>query len=164
MPWVNSYSARLAGVNRTEVVLRPCAGSAEWPVLAHIWRGAVTATHGFLTAADIDFYESRLLAEYFAMVELTVATVDGTAVGFSGIAGGKLEMLFVDQQRRGTGVGAVLLQQAIAAHPGLLVDVNEQNPQALAFYRRFGFVTVDRHDTDADGRPFPILNLALPGS
>ncbi len=151
-------------MNRTEVVLRPCAGSAEWPVLARIWRGAVTATHDFLSAEDIDFYESRLLAEYFAMVELTVATVDATAVGFSGIAEGKLEMLFVDQQRRGTGVGAALLRHAIAAHPGLLVDVNEQNPQALAFYRRFGFVTVGRHDTDGDGRPFPILNLALPGS
>ena len=85
-------------------------------------------------------------------------------MGFSGIADGKLEMLFVDPEHRGTGVGAVLLRQAICAHPGLLVDVNEQNPQALAFYRRFGFVTVGRQDTDADGRPFPILNLALRGS
>jgi putative acetyltransferase len=151
-------------VQRSEVVLRPCSDSAEWPVLARIWRGAVTAAHDFLTAADIDFYESRLLAEYFALVQLTVATVEATAVGFSGLADGKLEMLFVDQQHRGTGVGAALLRQAISAHPGLLVDVNEQNPQALAFYRRFGFVTVGRQDTDADGRPFPILNLALPAS
>lgn len=145
-----------------KVELRACRGEAEWPILARIWRSAVQATHDFLTAADIDFFESRLLAEYFGAVELTVAAVDEVPVGFSGLADGKLEMLFVDQQHRGTGVGAVLLHHAISAHPGLLVDVNEQNPQAVGFYRRFGFVTVGRQDTDGDGRPFPILNLALP--
>lgn len=146
-----------------DVVLRPCAGPAEWPVLVRIWRGAVEATHSFLTAADLDFFESRLLGEYLGAVQLTVATEAGVPVGFSGLADGKLEMLFVDRQRRGSGIGAVLLQHAIAAHPGLLVDVNEQNPQAVGFYRRFGFITVGRQDTDGDGRPFPILNLALPG-
>ncbi len=142
--------------------LRACSGEVEWPTLARIWRSAVQATHDFLTARDIDFFKSRLLDEYFGAVELTVATMDEVPVGFSGLADGKLEMLFVDQQHRGTGVGAVLLRHAIAAHPGLLVDVNEQNPQAVGFYRRFGFVTVGRQDTDGDGRPFPILNMALP--
>jgi len=42
--------------------LRPCHGPAEWPELVRIWRSAVEATHHFLTADDIDFYE-RLLAE-----------------------------------------------------------------------------------------------------
>lgn len=145
-----------------EVELRACRGEAEWPTLARIWRSAVQATHDFLTADDIDFFESRLLSDYFGAVELTVATVGEVPVAFSGLADGKLEMLFVDQQYRGTGIGAVLLRHAITAHPGLLVDVNEQNPQAVGFYRRFGFVTVGRQDTDGDGRPFPILNLALP--
>lgn len=142
------------------VVLRPCRGVAEWPTLVQIWRGAVEATHHFLTPDDVDFYETRLAGEYLGLVELTVATAGGRAVGFSGCADGKLEMLFVDQQCRGTGIGSVLLRAAIAAHPALLVDVNEQNPQAVGFYHRHGFVTVGRQDTDADGRPLPMLELA----
>jgi putative acetyltransferase len=130
-----------------------------------IWRGAVEATHHFLAPADIDFFETRLVDEYLGLVDLTVATAGGRPVGFSGCADGKLEMLFIDQHCRGTGIGSVLLYAAIAANAALLVDVNEQNPQAVGFYHRHGFVTVGRQDTDADGRPFPMLNLAyLPPS
>lgn len=141
------------------VALRPCEGSAEWPELVRIWRSAVEATHGFLTPDDIAFYEGRLANEYLPLVEVMVAVVDGVPVGFSGVADGKLEMLFVEQQHRGHGAGSVLLRDAMARHPGLSVDVNQQNPQAVGFYLHHGFVTLARSETDADGRPFPILHL-----
>ncbi|MHA7662982.1 GNAT family N-acetyltransferase [Mycolicibacterium sp. HS_4_1] len=150
--------------------LRPCHGPTEWPELVRIWRSAVEATHDFLSADDIDFYERRLAEEYLKLVEVTVADSDGVPVGFAGVAGGSLEMLFIDQQHRGRGVGSVLLADAVAKSPGLVVDVNEQNPQAVGFYHRHGFVTLSRSETDGDGRPFPILHLgpaesaAEPGS
>lgn len=142
-------------------MLRPCRGAAEWPVLVAIWRGTVQATHQFLTPDDIDYYEKRLAGEYLGLVELTVATLEGTPVGFSGLADGKLEMLFIDQRHRGHGVGSALLREAIAKVPDLLVDVNEQNPQAVGFYQHHGFSRLNRSETDADGRPFPILHLRL---
>lgn len=142
-------------------MLRPCRGAAEWPALVSIWRSAVAATHEFLSAEDIDYYEKRLAGEYLGLVELTVADVGGIPAGFSGVADGKLEMLFIDQQHRGHGVGSALLQDAIAKIPGLLVDVNEQNPQAVGFYHHRGFITLGRSETDSDGRPFPILHLGL---
>lgn len=144
--------------------LRPCHGPTEWPELVRIWRSAVEATHHFLTADDIDFYERRLAEEYLKMVDLTVADSAGIPVGFSGVAGGNLEMLFIDHQHRGRGAGSVLLADARAKNPGLLVDVNEQNPQAVGFYQRHGFVTLSRSETDGDGRPFPILHLGPPPS
>lgn len=140
--------------------LRPCRDQAEWPRLVAIWRGAVEATHHFLTAADIDQIESQLIPIYFPAVALTLAETERGIVGFSGIAEDKLEMLFVDAGARGRGVGTVLLHQAIAAHPALLVDVNEQNPESLGFYRRHGFEVIARSDTDAEGRSFPLLHLA----
>lgn len=139
--------------------LRPCHGPAEWPALVRIWRSAVEATHGFLTADDIDFYERRLAEEYLKLVNVMVAESDGVPVGFAGVAGRNLEMLFIDHQHRGRGAGSLLLADAMAKNPGLLVDVNEQNPQAVGFYHRHGFVTLSRSDTDGDGRPFPILHL-----
>lgn len=142
------------------VRLRSCRDQAEWPTLVAIWRRAVEATHRFLTAADIDQIESQLIPNYLPAVALTVAENERGIVGFSGIADGKLEMLFVDADTRGGGVGTALLRDAIAAHPDLLVDVNEQNPEALGFYRHHGFDVVARSETDADGRPFPLLHLA----
>lgn len=75
------------------------------------------------------------------------------------MAGENLEMLFVDNAYRGHGVGTALLLKALAEIPDLRVDVNEQNPQAVGFYERHGFITTARSDHDADGRPFPILHL-----
>ncbi|PTR32003.1 putative acetyltransferase [Rhodococcus sp. OK519] len=141
-------------------VLRPCHGPAEWPFLVRIWRSAVEATHTFLSPEDVDFYASRMLSDYLPAVELTVADVEGTPAGFSGLAGNSLEMLFVDDTYRGRGVGSALLRRALADHPDLILDVNEQNPQAVGFYERHGFVTRSRSATDADGRPFPILHMA----
>lgn len=140
--------------------LRPCRGEEEWPTLVRIWRSAVEATHHFLSPDDVAFYESRMLSDYLPAVDLTVAEVDGAPAGFSGLAGNSLEMLFVADAHRGRGVGSALLRRAVADHPDLHLDVNEQNPQAVDFYRRHGFITLSRSATDGDGRPFPILHMA----
>ena len=39
------------------------------------------------------------------------------------------------------------------------VDVNEQNPEAVAFYRRLGFEVEGRSALDSAGRPFPLLHM-----
>lgn len=142
-----------------EPILRPCEGEVEWPTLVRIWRSAVEATHDFLAPEDVDFYESRMLGDYLPAVDVTVAEVDGRAVAFSGLAGNSLEMLFVDDAWRGRGAGSALLTRAVERHPDLRLDVNEQNPQAVGFYRRHGFVVLGRSETDGDGRPFPILHM-----
>ncbi|WP_280762051.1 GNAT family N-acetyltransferase [Prescottella agglutinans] len=141
-------------------VLRPCHGTEEWPALVRIWRSAVEATHHFLSPGDVDFYESRMLDDYLPAVDLTVADVDGSPTGFSGLVGNSLEMLFVGAEHRGHGIGSALLRRAVADHPDLRLDVNEQNLQAVGFYERHGFVALGRSATDADGRPFPILHMA----
>lgn len=141
------------------MTLRPCHGEAEWPRLVAIWRSSVEATHQFLTAADIDDLERRMTRQYLPAVEITVAQAGQGLVGFSGIADGKLEMLFIDAAARGHGAGSALLRQAVAAHPALRVDVNEQNPEAVGFYLHHGLHIVGYSPTDGEGRPFPLLQL-----
>ena len=41
----------------------------------------------------------------------------------------------------------------------LLLDVNEQNPQARVFYESLGFVVDGRSSVDSTGRPFPLLHM-----
>ncbi|MCG2806601.1 MAG: acetyltransferase [Propionicimonas sp.] len=145
----------------TQVRLRRCNGEAEWLRLVEIWRSAVEATHDFLSAADIDAIERQLPQTYLPNVEITVAETPQGIAGFSGLAAGKLEMIFVDANFRGAGVGSALLRHAVAVHPNLSLDVNEQNLEALGFYLHHGFRVVGRSTTDEAGRPFPLLHLAL---
>jgi putative acetyltransferase len=39
------------------------------------------------------------------------------------------------------------------------LDVNEQNEQAVGFYRRLGFEVVGRSAEDGLGQPFPLLHM-----
>jgi len=144
----------------SRVSLRACHGPDEYPHLVAIWRSAVDATHDFLAEPDRDEIERQLAPRYFPEVELTVADVDGTPVGFAGVAGSGLEMLFVHADTRGSGVGTALLEHALDARV-TTVDVNEQNDQAVQFYLRRGFEVTGRSEHDEAGRPYPLLHMTL---
>jgi len=143
----------------SDVRIRDRTGPAEYPRLVQIWRSAVDATHGFLAEADRADIESQLADAYFPAVRLTVAEIDGVPVGFAGTAGEQLEMLFVHADARGRGVGSALLEHAIAEQGIRVVDVNEQNEQAVEFYLRRGFVVAGRSELDDAGRPYPLLHM-----
>lgn len=56
-------------------------------------------------------------------------------MGFMGVYETTLEMLFVDNQYQGKGIGKELLTYAIQRLGINKVDVNEQNIQAVGFYQ-----------------------------
>lgn len=126
-----------------------------------IWREAVDATHDFLSAEDRAAIEVQVKA-FLPQVPLWLAVDDrDRAVGFMGLSGSHMDSLFVEPAHRGTGVGRRLVGQAVALHPTLTTDVNEQNAQAVGFYRRLGFVPTGRSPTDDQGRPYPLIHMKL---
>lgn len=145
----------------SEVVLRAARRPDDYLRLIEIWRSAVLATHNFLAASDFQRIESNLASAYFPAVTLTVAERDGETVGFAGTADGTLEMLFVSDDVRSSGIGSQLLAHVIAKEGVTKVDVNDQNSGAHGFYLSRGFTEVSRSELDSDGRPYPILHLAL---
>ncbi|WP_085676013.1 MULTISPECIES: acetyltransferase [unclassified Pseudomonas] len=137
--------------------------AADHPMLIDIWLRAVRATHHFLQASDIDALLPQLRDVYLPAVELWVAVVpDDKPLGFIGLNENHVEMLFIDPDRRGQGIGRALLDFCRDTRDTLSVDVNEQNPQAVGFYRHYGFVQTGRSPLDGEGRPFPLLHMALP--
>ncbi|SUX30277.1 GNAT family N-acetyltransferase [Chromobacterium vaccinii] len=84
---------------------------------------------------------------------------EGEVAGFAGAMDGRLEMLFIAPACRGRGWGRALLEHAVDALSACKVDVNEDNPEALAFYRRMGFEVRGRSARDGAGGPFPLLHL-----
>jgi len=135
---------------------------ADWPALAELWEGSVRATHAFLAEADIRDIRARLEPEYFPLVELWVVRgTGGEPLAFLGTGEGRVEMLFVHAAHQGRGHGSRLLRHAAQELGACEVDVNEQNPAALAFYQARGFRVVGRSERDGQGRPFPLLHLRL---
>jgi putative acetyltransferase len=137
----------------------------EYAILLGIWESSVRATHKFLREEDIVFYKNMISEEQvFCHVDVTtVRNADNEILGFTGTAEDKLEMLFIKPHLRGTGMGKLLLQHALANLGVRKVDVNEQNESGLSFYEHFGFVVMSRSAVDATGKPFPILHLQLTG-
>ncbi|MGL5619396.1 MAG: GNAT family N-acetyltransferase, partial [Tannerellaceae bacterium] len=72
-----------------------------------------------------------------------------------------LEMLFVDNDYRYCGIGKTLVTYAIAALHVNKVDVNEQNVQAVGFYKHMGFEIQRRSELDGEGKAYPILHMQL---
>jgi putative acetyltransferase len=139
--------------------------AADHPMLIDIWLRAVRATHHFLQASDIDALLPQLRDVYLPAVELWVAVdPDDKPLGFIGLNENHVEMLFIDPDRRGQGIGRALLDFCRNTRDTLSVDVNEQNPQAVGFYRHYGFAQTGRSALDGEGRPFPLLHMALPGN
>ncbi len=138
------------------------AQKCDHPTLITIWEASVRASHHFLQEADIAALRPLILEHYFDAVTLNCARVDnGVIVGFIGVAEGNIEMLFVDPGRQGGGVGRLLVADAIHHLGATRVDVNEQNEPALGFYRHLGFEVVGRSALDGQGKPYPLLHLAL---
>lgn len=73
------------------------------------------------------------------MPHLRVAEGDGgEPLGFLGVFGGKIEMLFVSASHLDRGVGSALMRYAVRALRSTEIDVNEQNDTAAAIYAPLG--------------------------
>lgn len=127
--------------------------------IIEVWRGAVDATHDFLTPDDrlaIDEMVCEFLPH--APLWLAVDEID-YPLAFMLIDEGHMEALFVDPALRGNGIGAALVKHGLVLHPKMTTDVNEQNDQAVRFYERMGFKQTGRSPIDGQGRPYPLIHL-----
>lgn len=138
------------------------ASVREYSRLIAIWENSVRATHDFITEEDIQFYKPLILEVYFRAVDLyCYREAELTIYGFIGVAGDKLEMLFIDAGERGKGIGKQLVAFAVNELQAGKVDVNEQNIQAVEFYRHMGFRTIGRSEVDGTGKNHPLLFMEL---
>lgn len=70
-------------------------------------------------------------------------------------------MNFLLPEERRKGLGTRLIQYGIQNYGIKEVTVNEQNPQAIGFYRHFGFETYKRIDCEEEGNPYPLFYMKL---
>ncbi len=132
-------------------------------VLFDVWLRSVEATHAFVSAADIQAFRP-LVRDYLASNETefwVLCNTDGVVAGFMGMAGSKMESLFLAPEFHRRGGGRRLIEHARVRHRELTVDVNEQNAAAVQFYKACGFCVEARSELDENGRPYPLLHMRL---
>lgn len=138
---------------------RRFTGSIEQ--LTDLWDRSVRTTHHFLTDDNIAELRPWVGQCIKLVAEFAVMKAGRRLAGFVGVDSGKIEMLFVDPDFIGRGIGRMLLDWARQECGAYLIDVNEQNTQAAAIYRHWGFEVYERCETDDQGDPYPILKMRL---
>ena len=102
--------------------------------LLHIWERSVRATHTFLSCAEIEKIKSYVPQALQDVQSIVVAKDEDDAVAaFLGVEG-----KIVNE-----------------------VTVNEQNAQAVGFYKKMGFKTYKRTELDEQGDPYPLLYMRM---
>ena len=124
--------------------------------------GFVRATHLFLSDGEVRSIREYVPQALLGAAHLLVAEDEaGAPAAFMGVEDGTLEMLFIDPEERGKGLGSRLLRRGIESHGVRRLAVNEQNPRAAGFYEHMGFEVFARSETDEQGNPYPILYMRL---
>jgi putative acetyltransferase len=138
--------------------------AADVPRALEIWRAAVDATHGFLSAGDRAEIDRMVAEQFLPNVPLWLA-VDSAdrPQGFLVMDGEMIDALFVDPAVHGQGIGTALVDHALSLAPNALVDASEQASNAVPFYESRGFVRTGRSETDPQGRPYPAIHFRHPG-
>lgn len=127
--------------------------------LVKIWCRSVDATHDFLSKAYRAELE-ELVKSFLPEAPLWVAVDEkDVPVAFMLLTGEHMDALFVDPDVRGCGIGKLLIEHALTLAPELTTNVNEQNAQAVGFYKKLGFTVTGRSEVDDLGKPYPLLNL-----
>ncbi|WP_434736582.1 GNAT family N-acetyltransferase [Enterococcus cecorum] len=131
-------------------------------LIVQLWEANVKVTHTFLTKEEIQNIKQYVPQAVEHEPHLCIALSEkGELLGFIGVADQRLEMLFIQVNARGQGIGKQLLRYAIKNFDVKELTVNEQNPQAIGFYEHLGFVTYKRTDLDEGGQPYPLLYMKL---
>ncbi len=126
-----------------------------------VWEQSVKATHHFLLESDFEEYKKILQNFDFKDLDVFCLEEKDEIIGFIGIHSEKIEMLFLNPDYIGKGLGKQLTDFAFSNFGIQYVDVNEQNPKATEFYKKIGFETFDRTEKDDMGKPYPILKMKL---
>lgn len=138
------------------MILRPYSTTDEDAAI-ELWRR--TWAHHF---PHIDFnsrvawWRERWHQELIPVAHVVIAESDGALAGFVTVdpATLYLDQLVVAPEHWGTGIAAALLDEAKRLSPqGLELLVNRDNPRAIRFYEKHGFVYAGEDKNPVSGIP-----------
>ncbi|AXT84074.1 GNAT family N-acetyltransferase [Aeromicrobium sp. A1-2] len=135
------------------------AGEADFDTLTDVWERAARPTHPFLDDEHLADLRPRIRDLLLPSMDVWLAAIDGRPVGFVGARDDHVELLYIDPEAQGRGVGPALLTRVANGAGPRSVEVYAGNAVGLGFYRSQGFGETRRDPTDVVGRAFAIVHL-----
>ena len=104
--------------------------------LVLIWQNANAVAHSFLADDFVAQVAQDMRNIYLPNAETWVLEQDGNPLGFIALVGTEIGGLFLEPSFHGRGFGKALVDQAVAIHGSLCVEVFEKNAIGRRFYDR----------------------------
>jgi putative acetyltransferase len=115
----------------------------DFSVLSEIWLEASLIAHHFIPEAYWKENKLKMQHVYLPMSEVYLAEYHHQIYGFIALLDHKLAAIFVSPSHQGKGVGTALIQYAQAIRTELELNVYQENPQSVQFYKTLGFEVVE---------------------
>jgi len=136
--------------------LRPYQAADEAAAI-ELWRRTWQEAYPAIDfAARLDWWRERWRNELVPNAAVILAEVDGDLIGFITVepATGYIDQVVVAPQAWGSGVAAMLLEQAKRVSPARLdLSVNKDNARAIRFYQKHGFAVSGEDVNPLSGAP-----------
>ncbi|MEG0283849.1 MAG: GNAT family N-acetyltransferase [Erysipelotrichales bacterium] len=123
-----------------------------------IWHRSIKTTYDFIIDEDWISVE-REFHRSLNIIDIVELYNGEDLIGFAGINNHMLEMLFLDPDYIGKGLGHASLDMLLSNFNIIFIDVNEQNNKAKEFYLRNGFEIINRSELDRINLEYPVLHL-----
>jgi GNAT superfamily N-acetyltransferase len=130
--------------------------------VAEVWLRSFDAALPTVRRAHPDDQVARWIADVLLPThDVWVADADGTVVGVLALSQGRVDQLYLAPDWRGRGLGDRFVALAKQRQPrGLQLWTFQVNEPAQRFYRRHGFVEVERTDGAGNEEREPEVRFA----
>lgn len=132
------------------------AREADLDALTDLWEASARGSHTFMEPDDFEEMRPYMRDALLPSMDVWIAEQHGTPVGFVGVRGQHVELLYIEQHHQHRGIGSLLLEHVHASS----VEVYQDNSIGVSFYRRCGFSQTAVHAGDAIGRSYPMVVLS----
>ena len=136
--------------------LRPYQAADEAAAI-ELWRRTWQEAYPAIDfASRLDWWRERWRNELVPNTAVILAEVDGDLIGFITVepATGYIDQVVVAPQAWGSGVAAMLLEEAKRVSPARLdLSVNKDNARAIRFYQKHGFAVSGEDVNPLSGAP-----------
>ncbi len=130
--------------------------------LVSVWQEANALAHSFLADDFVAQVAKDIQNIYLPNAETWVVEDAGQPVGFIALVGDEIGGLFLRPSHHGRGLGKAMVDYAVSLHGRLRVEVFEKNEIGRRFYKRYGFVELEKDHHEPSGEV--TVKMAMPST
>lgn len=127
----------------------------DFNILSEIWLEASLIAHHFIPEAYWKSHKLKMQHVYLPMSEVYLAEHNQQICGFIALLDTQIAAIFVSPQHQEKGIGTRLIQYAQAIRTELKLNVYQENPKSVQFYKSLSFEILEEGiDLETNSKEF----------